>query len=116
MRLPFPLVLLFVAAAPAACRASDPASTFAGIGTRSACVENLIGLGSTAIIFDALTKGDSGENLNTSEEFSWDAQLVTTNGQIVRVQLHCARIKLPLQQDKGIAGPSQSYVSELVRL
>ena len=98
------------------CQASEPASTFGGIGTRSACVENLKGSGSASIIFDAPTKGDYTDKSTANEEFIWDAQLVTESGQIVRVQLHCARTKLPLQQDKGIAEPSQSYVSELVRL
>ena len=116
MRLHLSLAFLFVAAAPAVSRASDPSSTYADIATRSACVENLKGLGSTAIIFDALSKDAKAGNSNPNEEYSWDAQLVTTSGQIVRVQLHCAGIKSPLQQDEGIAGPSRSYVSELARL
>ena len=116
MRLHLYLVFLFSAAVPAMCQADDPSSTSANIAIRSACVENLKGLGSTAIIFDALTKGTDVENSKQNEELSWDAQLVTTSGQIVRVQLHCVKMHSPLQRDKGNPGLSESYVSELVRL
>ena len=116
MRVLLSLTFLFVVAVPAVSQAGDPTSTSSDIATRSACVENLKGLGSTAIVFDALTKGANAEHPNVKEEFSWDAQLVTTSGQIVRVQLHCARIQSPLQQDSRAGGPSRNYVSELVRL
>ena len=114
MRLQNCLTFLLVVG-PSICVADDSASIFAGMSTRSDCVEHLKGLGSASIIFDAPTNGDITQNSAANGEMSWDAQLVTESGQIVRVQLHCARSKSPIQQDKGITGPSQSFVSELVR-
>ena len=116
MRLHLSLALLFVIATSAVSLADGLSSNAAGIATRSACIKSLEGLGSTAIIFDALTKGSSVEDGTPNEEFSWDAQLVTTSGQVIRVQLHCARINRPLLQGTGTAGSSEGYVSELVRL
>jgi len=113
MRLHTVLVLI-LAVAPAISRAKDTASIFAGINTRSACVENLKGLGSASIIFDAPTTDGDAENPGPHGEWSWDAQLVTESGQIVRVQLHCA-LSSPMQQSKEFSGPRQSIVSELVR-
>ena len=110
------LTLLFVAVVPNVCHSADSESVYAGIRTRSACVENLKGLGSSSLIFDAPTKSGNAESTASNEEFNWDAQLVTIAGQIVRVQLHCVQTKLPAQPDKKIANPSLGYMSELVRL
>ena len=114
MRLRNFLVFLFVVA-PFTCLANEPASVLADMTIRSACVENLKGLGSASLIFNAPTKGDEDESRTASGEMSWEAQLVTESGQIVRVQLHCAGFKSLQQQDKRISGQSQGFVSELVR-
>ena len=114
MRLQIALILLFVVV-PRLCFANKSNSVSAGMSVRSACVSTLKGLGSASILFDAPTKADDIDNSAANGEMIWDAQLVTESGQIVRVQLHCAKSDLPALQDKGTSGPPQGFVSELIR-
>ena len=114
MRLQNLLIISFVVT-PTLCVADESISVSAAMSARSACVESLRGLGSGSIIFDAPTKGgDSGAPIAIGEMI-WDAQLVTESGQIVRVQLHCARSELPAIQDKVTSGRPLGFVSELIR-
>lgn len=113
MRLNHLVVLFFVGFNT--CEATAETSIFTDMSTRSACVEHLKGLGSASVIFDAPINAANLANRAANDAMIWDAQLITESGQIVRVQLHCATINSPLQQDTRNVGAPQSLVSELVR-
>ena len=84
--------LFFLGVSLGTAYASDVTDMFAGINTRSACLESVRGLGTVSIIFKKPIDKTFRKRTGVNEEFNWDAILIAESGKETAVSLHCTKV------------------------